>query len=64
MCYDFVARNMLKVKALKKRVGFWNFYREFLVAEKEEGKRTEDGFGAAHRAVYSHTVRLRRDRPL
>ena len=64
MCYDFVARNMLKVKALKKRVGFWNFYREFLVAEKEEEKRTEDGFGAAHRAVYLYTVRLRRDRPL
>ena len=34
--------------AVMKRVHFWKFYREVPVAERDDGKEMEDGFGAVH----------------
>lgn len=44
LCYDFsIFENE---NAVMKRVHFWKFYREFLVAERDRWKEMEDGFGA------------------
>ena len=44
LCYDFCMFEY--INAVMKRVRFWKFYRESLVAEKGRRNRMEDGFGA------------------